>query len=347
MGSPLVFDDVEPYKKSSYTSKREENVFTQAGGGDDDDRPPMALTPSGASLNDWHTRYKDRFMLADLMETLCSDRVRHSGGEAQGTVHTECPFEHEHTSEGGTATMAINCLDSHTEYWTWFCHHDACQGRHKLQMLEEALRQNWFEEDNLFNVGLGFVLEAADDEEEEDPDDDVIEDIRSPFEQALAFTKAASDEEIKKFIKKQFKQGVDLSTQAQINEALVKSTSLGKREIKMFWKQFDDEQRKRDREKNGEVSKVAVINQWDFKNLHEYGERRIRDVNQENPKLFHYMESLYKVGENAKGFARMKPVNKEQFARHLNTEPPRVYRRVKFSKDEPYDTTQTYPVLYG
>ena len=29
------------------------------------------------------------------------------------------------------------------------------------------------------------------------------------------------------------------------------------------------------------------------------------------------------------------------------TEPPQVYRRVKLSKDEPYDTTQTYPVLYG
>ncbi len=28
-------------------------------------------------------------------------------------------------------------------------------------------------------------------------------------------------------------------------------------------------------------------------------------------------------------------------------EPPRVYRRVKLSKDEPYDTTQTHPVLHG
>ena len=28
-------------------------------------------------------------------------------------------------------------------------------------------------------------------------------------------------------------------------------------------------------------------------------------------------------------------------------EPPRVYRRVKLSKDDPYDTAQTYPVLYG
>ena len=32
---------------------------------------------------------------------------------------------------------------------------------------------------------------------------------------------------------------------------------------------------------------------------------------------------------------------------YVGTEPPRVYRRVKLSKDEPYDTTQTYPVLYG
>jgi hypothetical protein len=30
-----------------------------------------------------------------------------------------------------------------------------------------------------------------------------------------------------------------------------------------------------------------------------------------------------------------------------DNEPPRVYRRVKLSKDDPYDTAQTYPVLYG
>ncbi len=28
-------------------------------------------------------------------------------------------------------------------------------------------------------------------------------------------------------------------------------------------------------------------------------------------------------------------------------EPPRVYRRVKLSKDEPYDTEKTHPVLHG
>ena len=38
---------------------------------------------------------------------------------------------------------------------------------------------------------------------------------------------------------------------------------------------------------------------------------------------------------------------KTLFAQLMDFEPPRVYRRVKLSKDEPYDTTQTYPVLYG
>ncbi|MGC1503320.1 MAG: hypothetical protein WA782_04180, partial [Sulfitobacter sp.] len=31
----------------------------------------------------------------------------------------------------------------------------------------------------------------------------------------------------------------------------------------------------------------------------------------------------------------------------VKIEPPRVYRRVKLSKDEPYDTTQTHPVLHS
>jgi hypothetical protein len=107
MGTPLKFDDVEPMRKSTYTSNREVNAFTMAADMSGDERPPMALTPSGKSLNDWHRTAKDRFMLADLMETLCPDRVRNAGGEAQGHVHTECPFEHEHSSEGGTATMAV------------------------------------------------------------------------------------------------------------------------------------------------------------------------------------------------------------------------------------------------
>lgn len=163
-GRPLTFDEVPAYKKSLYTKHREPlNAFLMAGNAADGDRPPQALTPSGKSLNEWHSNIgKSRFMVADLLETYCSDRIRVAGGEAQGHVHVECPFEHEHTSEGGTACMAVNCIDSPNEFWGWWCHHDACQGRHKLQMLEQALREGWFEEELLF--GDEFLLPADDDD---------------------------------------------------------------------------------------------------------------------------------------------------------------------------------------
>lgn len=170
-GDPLRFDDVPMVKKAVYTGSRAAgslNAFEIAGGVNDaEDRPPQALTPSGASLNEWHSRAKDRFQMADLLEDLCSDRIRVAGGEAQGHVHIECPFEHEHSTEGGTATMVVNALDSQTGFWTWFCKHDACQGRHKLAFLEEALRQGWFDEDQLAPDSV-YMLPGEDYDEEED-----------------------------------------------------------------------------------------------------------------------------------------------------------------------------------
>lgn len=171
-GKPLAFGDIPAMRKAAYTSGRDNlNAFELAGGADGN-RPPACLTPSGKSLNDWHSGTKgrsgakDRFMLANLLQDHCQDRIRVAGGEGEGRVHTECPWEHEHSEEGGTATMAINCLDSQNEYWTWFCHHDSCQGRHKLQFLEEALRQEWFDEELLTDMDAGYLLEGPDEEEE-------------------------------------------------------------------------------------------------------------------------------------------------------------------------------------
>ena len=338
MGNPLAFEDVEAMKKSMYTSKRDVNAFTMAGG-NGDDRPPMAITPSGKSLNDWHTRYKDRFMLADLMETLCPDKIRHAGGEAQGHVHTECPFESEHTTEGGTATMAINCIDSQNEYWTWFCHHDACQSRHKLQFLEEALRQGWFEEDSLYDMDQGFVLEGEDDEEEAEEDEEPVlegDQFKTPEQRAAEFTTSSTDEDIMKFIKKLFREGVDKSTQANVNAAIVKGTNLGKNDVKGFWKELEDAQRKRDRDREkdekAEGGSVAVTNEWGFELLCEYGARRIHDTNREKPRVFHYGDALCVIREDSEGHARLAPLNKGGFEHHLNTV-ARFVRTMGESKD--------------
>ncbi|TMV06318.1 DUF927 domain-containing protein [Ruegeria sediminis] len=161
-GAPLRFEDVPVMKKSDYTKGRDK----VAGAGREVDRwgSPLCSTPSGKSLNDWHfgrNGAKDRFQIATLLETECSDKIRHAGGEAQGHVHLECPFEHQHSKEGGTGTMAIDALDAKEGYWTVFCHHDSCQGRHKLQFLEEMLAQGWFEEEVLYDEDAMYLMPAG------------------------------------------------------------------------------------------------------------------------------------------------------------------------------------------
>ncbi|WP_435660953.1 DUF927 domain-containing protein [Leisingera caerulea] len=244
MGEPLTFDSIQPMKKAAYTSNRDDNPFTQAGAETEGSRREYR-TPSGASLNEWHSAGgKDRFMIADLLETLCPDKIRVAGGEAQGHVHIECPFEHEHTSEGGTATMAINCLDSQNEYWTIFCHHDACQGRNKLEFLEEMLRQGWFEESDLWDVSQGFLLEVEDSEDDPFEPVEAKEDRRAEVLGGLiAETEALDNESSDRAIRNLLTQAytnfdvIGETGKAALLEAIAGATRLGVSKLKPMWKQ--------------------------------------------------------------------------------------------------------------
>ena len=51
MGTPLKFDDVEPMRKSTYTSNREVNAFTIAGVEAEGDRQPQCQQPSRSHLS--------------------------------------------------------------------------------------------------------------------------------------------------------------------------------------------------------------------------------------------------------------------------------------------------------
>lgn len=146
-GEPLRFEDIPTMRKSEYTGSRVSggNAFTQANDYHGD-RPPEVTLPSGRFLNQWHSKIgKERFQIAEMLEIECADRVRGSGSQS-GMVITECPFEHEHSKAGGSGTFAMNAIDSSSGYWTWKCHHDACQGRHKLEFLGEAIKEGWIEE---------------------------------------------------------------------------------------------------------------------------------------------------------------------------------------------------------
>lgn len=148
-GDPLAFDDIRAMKKAEYTRDR-------APGGDN----VRYYTESGVDLNSWYFDHADRFQIAELLETLCPDKVRGEAASVSGKV-IECPFESGHSSEGGSGTIAINALDAREERGTIKCSHDSCQGRKNAEHLAEMLAQGWFTEEELFDPDSGFILEAG------------------------------------------------------------------------------------------------------------------------------------------------------------------------------------------
>lgn len=158
-GKPLNVDDIEPHSKNAYLKNRDNDPF--AYGLDKDDSPPICMTPKGKSLNGYHAKFKDRLLLPDLILAEAPDKVRREVSD--GKIEIECPFEHEHSTEGGTGTVCMSPEVNEYGYWTVSCPHDACQGRHKLEFLEEMLEAGWFEEELLWDPE--YLLGAEDDEE--------------------------------------------------------------------------------------------------------------------------------------------------------------------------------------
>ncbi len=299
-GRPLSFGEIKPFKKSLYTSNRGKiDPFELAGGSTGGDKPPMAFTPSGKSLNEWHSRAKERFLLADVLETYCPDRIRNVGGEAQGHVHVECPFEHEHSKEGGTGTMAVNALDSKEGYWTWFCHHDACQGRHKLQYLEEALRCEWFPESVLFDDQ--FVLGAADGEEA--PRDRTERHAAAAastrdalLEMVAGFGPHTTGAQVRAVIQRALEVGADEPAMERLKEAIIAAEVIKASPYNTMLKEVGAAHRKKKRKtapKNDGASGMNV--QADVTDRRNYAIQRIADANAVTPVLFNFMDQYATV----------------------------------------------------
>lgn len=305
-GRPLRFEDIKPMKKSQYTAGRGAVSPWEIAGGALGDRPAPAYAPSGASLNDWHTKYKARFQIADLLETYCPDRIRNEVSTAPGSHHTECPFEHEHSSEGGTATMAVNAEDSQSGYWTWFCHHDACQGRHKLQMLEEALRAQWFDEKLLTDADAGFLLPPSDEEiAEEEADDSVIEGA-APADKterhadrersaevdllqiAEGFTVDTTDAEVRAFFAQVIDADAGKTTLGKIKATVVKNTALTAKTFNDLWKEELDKATKVKRKNARADDEPGFPVEGDYSGQVNYAKYRITEVNSETPRLFQF-----------------------------------------------------------
>ncbi len=171
MGKPLNFEDIEPFSKAEYIRGRQPQGDAFLADGSEGGEVKRFLMPeTGRSLNKWHHEHKHRFLICDAIEAYSPDRIRVAGGERPDTLHIECPFEHEHSSSGGTATMAMNPHANEHEVWSVFCHHDACKGRHKLEFIQQMLEDGWFEEDALFDEEFLLI------------DDEVVEEDTPPLE---------------------------------------------------------------------------------------------------------------------------------------------------------------------
>lgn len=284
-GEPLRFEEIEPYSKSDYAKNRDDNDPFAKGTGAGGDERETFYTPKGFKLNRWHSKHKDRFMITDVIEAFCDDKIVKAGNERVGTVHIQCPFEHEHSTTGGTATMCMNPTESSEGYWTVFCRHDACQGRNKLEFLKEMIDQEWFDEDLLtgddFNLGP---------EDSEFYDDEVTEPLSlTPKEakervETVGLNPKSRQPEIEAFIEGLLKDGADIVTEAHVKAALVSATGLGKRAIDAIWKSAKEKHRVEERT-NG---KIPVIGEWDDSDMVAYAEKKLSKATDHNgdPKMY-------------------------------------------------------------
>lgn len=320
MGRPLRFEEIEPFSKIKYAKDRDPgDPFSSIGGDLDTGKRERFSTENNFDLNAWHSKRKDRWLAADVIESFCPDKIRESGGEKPGTCHLECPFEHEHTTEGGTATMAMNPDENEAGYWTVFCRHDACNGRDKLEFVKAMVDEGWFEESVLTDEDWSIPLPDEDDPVEEE---EAVATEKTPREQAAEFNADSTDDEIKKFMKRQIRLKADDSTRAGIIAAIAGNTELTKKDVGRMWTSVQNDveaaRRARDEENGDTVEVIPVENQWDFGDMVEWGEKRIKDTNAKKPRLFHYIDEVARIEETADRIPRIKQLTEKQFAAELN-----------------------------
>lgn len=322
MGKPLRFEDIEQYSRDKYVQERKAQGDPFSAGTEDFAQREQFQTASGMDLGNWNRITKDRFQLADLLETECSDKIRMAGGEKYGTVHIECPFEHQHSSQGGTACMAMNPEAQEHEVWTVFCRHDSCKGRDKLEFLNEMLEQHWFDESVLKDESFVLPSNYPEEGDTKSETEESSENKKTPAEEAADFDENSTEEEISKFIKRHHKMGVDRTTRAAINNALVGRVLLTKRDLNAIWKEYDRAKAAKDAEIAAEdlenFDGFPIVNMWDFKKMVEWGHKRIQTHNLTIPTLFHYMDGIARVRQNAAGKWHIHILNKDEFASELN-----------------------------
>lgn len=340
LGKPLAIEDIKPHSKDKFVRQRKSggDPFLADAGEEEVNRPDMFNTPSGMNLNDWHRKAKDRFLVADVLETCCQDKLRKAGGERSETVHLECPFEHWHTNAGGTATMAMNPDANSEGVWTVFCRHDSCSGRHKLEFLSQMLEDAWFPEDVLTEDGFLIPLPDQDQEDaafqalKDGPiKDHKTEDIQTALANA-SINQDSTEADIEAFMRRCLDGGADKMARGRITAEIVSATPLGKRDLNRIWSGLIKE--KKVQKQN--ASKDAPLNTgFGFDLVFDQTVERLHASNEKDPFLFEMRGELFELRKTPDG-PKLKMLNYDGLSELIS-------RHVKFARTEGETTKSISP----
>lgn len=97
-------------------------------------------------------------------------------------------------------------------------------------------------------------------------------------------------------------------------KVIAENTALKKPEVSKLWKEC-----KKAAHADSSDSKSAVINEWDFIELCDYGSNRLHCANQQAPFIFHYLHDLCVIRAGSDGRPAVQTVTKSIYAHLLNT----------------------------
>jgi Protein of unknown function (DUF3987) len=116
--------------------------------------PPLRQDhPRSAWLLRWAATHASRFEIVTALQARSPAVLHRLNGAKQAL---ECPFEHEHSTPGGSGTFAVNAsqlasagLPGIDTGFVLKCSHNACAGRDRLALLSGMLTQGWLAESDL------------------------------------------------------------------------------------------------------------------------------------------------------------------------------------------------------
>lgn len=118
------------------------------------------ITPGGLDLKAWAKHMADHFELSRVFKDHCEDRIR-PPELASGKWTVECPYDDEHTNAGDPDDKGCFIQDAGVgaETFQFRCSHNACSGRDRLNMLQKAISDGWFQEDMLTDPAYSCMLD--------------------------------------------------------------------------------------------------------------------------------------------------------------------------------------------